>query len=35
MNSIHLEERHYVILEATQQLIEAADPDWQLIIALV
>jgi integrase len=33
--TINLEERHYVTLAATQQLIEAADPDWQLIIALV
>jgi integrase len=33
--TINLEERHYVTLEATQQLIDAADPDWQLIVALV
>ncbi len=33
--TINLEERHYVTLEATQQLIEASDPDWKLIIALV
>jgi len=35
MNSINLEERHYVTLETTQQLIDAADPDWQFIIAFV
>ena len=33
--TINLEERHYVTLEATEQLIEASDPDWKLIIALV
>ena len=33
--TINLAERHYTTLEATQQIIEVANPDWKLILAMV
>jgi len=33
--TINLAERHYTTLEATQQMIEVANPDWKLLLAVV
>lgn len=34
-SSVNLEERHYVAYEEINRLMESANPEWQLIIALV